>query len=182
MSVVTHGGTLPNNTAKTDVYAIVDNATVTSIVNADCSASMGLVDTKLATISTAGKVSGTALTGLASVPSGAGLLPVANITPLLGSWVDCSTGASHDNEVAATDGFVLAYCSEAVDAKTVVLQSYTDTSNPPTTCRQFAGDYVSGGTKTVNLMMPVKKGNRWSVVKTGTGSAAEVVYWIPLGA
>jgi hypothetical protein len=50
-----------------------------SIVDGDISASAAIVDTKLATISTAGKVSGAALTSLASVPAGAGVLPSANL-------------------------------------------------------------------------------------------------------
>src|SRR3990167_6181827 len=51
----------------------------TTIVNDDISASAGIVDTKLATISTAGKVDGAALTGFANIPSGAGLVPSANL-------------------------------------------------------------------------------------------------------
>ena len=50
-----------------------------SIVNADISGSAAIVDSKLAQITTASKVSGAAITGLASVPSGAGVLPIANI-------------------------------------------------------------------------------------------------------
>lgn len=50
------------------------------IVNADINASAAIVDTKLATISTAGKVSGAALTSLASIPVGAGIIPSANLT------------------------------------------------------------------------------------------------------
>lgn len=49
------------------------------IVNADISASAAIADTKLATISTAGKVSGAALTSLSSIPVGAGLIPAANV-------------------------------------------------------------------------------------------------------
>lgn len=49
------------------------------ITNAKISASAGIVDTKLAQITTASKVHGSALTGLASIPGGAGLIPVANI-------------------------------------------------------------------------------------------------------
>ena len=49
------------------------------ITNAKVAAAAGIVDTKLATISTAGKVSGAALTSLTSVPAGAGKVPVANI-------------------------------------------------------------------------------------------------------
>lgn len=50
-----------------------------NIDNTNLSASAGIVDTKLAQITTASKVSGAALTSLSSVPSGAGLLPVANV-------------------------------------------------------------------------------------------------------
>ena len=85
-AVVTHSGTLPDDSAKTDFYSIIDGATVTGIVNADCSASMGLVDTKLAQITTASKVAGTALTGLTSIPVGAGVIPSANVgMPVSGS-------------------------------------------------------------------------------------------------
>lgn len=50
------------------------------IVNADISASAGIVDTKLAQIATAGKVSGAALTSLANIPAGAGVIPNANLS------------------------------------------------------------------------------------------------------
>ena len=49
------------------------------ITNAKCASDMALVDTKLAQIVTASKVSGTALTLLPNIPAGAGLIPVANI-------------------------------------------------------------------------------------------------------
>ena len=50
-----------------------------SILNSDINASAAIVDSKLAQITTASKVSGAAITALASVPSGAGVLPIANI-------------------------------------------------------------------------------------------------------
>jgi len=49
------------------------------ITDAKVSPSAAINDTKLATITTAGKVNGAALTGLASIPSGAGKIPNANI-------------------------------------------------------------------------------------------------------
>lgn len=49
------------------------------IVNADINASAAIVGTKLAQITTAGKVSGAALTSLSSIPSGAGRIPIANL-------------------------------------------------------------------------------------------------------
>lgn len=50
-----------------------------SIVNADINSSAAIVDTKLAQITTAGKVSGAAITSLSSLPSGAGVVPTANL-------------------------------------------------------------------------------------------------------
>lgn len=50
-----------------------------NIVNADISASAAIADSKLATISTTGKVSGAALTSLNTIPSGAGVIPSANL-------------------------------------------------------------------------------------------------------
>lgn len=49
------------------------------ITNDDLNASLAMPDSKLAQITTAGKVSGAALTSLASIPAGAGLIPSANL-------------------------------------------------------------------------------------------------------
>ena len=51
----------------------------TGVANAHISATAGIVDTKLAQITTASKVHGTAITGLASLPAGAGVIPAANL-------------------------------------------------------------------------------------------------------
>lgn len=51
------------------------------IVDSDINASAAIADTKLAQIATASKVSGAALTLLANIPAGAGLIPAANIPP-----------------------------------------------------------------------------------------------------
>ncbi len=67
----------------------VDNSTINinanairvaplGITNAQVSATAAIAPTKLATITTAGKVTGAALTTLTGVPAGAGILPVAN--------------------------------------------------------------------------------------------------------
>jgi len=93
------------------------------ITNAKCHASMGLVDTKLAQITTAGKVSGAALTLLANIPGGAGLIPVANIPNLSATKITsgtlavarCDTGTTAnkllqlngDAKIPAVDGSLL---------------------------------------------------------------------------
>ncbi len=56
-----------------------------TIVNADINSSAAIVDTKLYTISTAGKVLGSALNTLSGIPSGAGQIPVANLGTGTGS-------------------------------------------------------------------------------------------------
>ena len=50
------------------------------ITNDNLSASAAIADTKLANITTAGKVSGASITSLSSIPSGAGAIPAANLT------------------------------------------------------------------------------------------------------
>lgn len=47
MATVTHGGTLPNSADKADFYAIIDNATVINITNADISNSANIGNSKL---------------------------------------------------------------------------------------------------------------------------------------
>lgn len=67
---VTSGSTQVSDTAQINPGVIVDS---------DINASAAIADTKLAQITTAGKVSGAALTSLASIPAGAGVIPTANI-------------------------------------------------------------------------------------------------------
>lgn len=67
MATVTVTNTLPDSSNKADFYSIIDNATVTAIVNADIAASANIADSKLATITTAGKVNVSALVATSQV-------------------------------------------------------------------------------------------------------------------
>lgn len=58
-AVVTHGGTLPDSSQKSDFYALIDSATVTGIVNADVSSSAAIAASKL-DLSSPGTIGGTA--------------------------------------------------------------------------------------------------------------------------
>lgn len=64
MALVTKGRTFVSGevVTPTKLNTLVDSATVTEIVDADVSATAAIADTKLATIATAGKVSGSAIT------------------------------------------------------------------------------------------------------------------------
>lgn len=66
---------------------IAGTATVSGIVNADISASAGIVDTKLATIATAGKVNTTALT---TTSQAAGDILYSNGT----NWIRLAVGTA----------------------------------------------------------------------------------------
>lgn len=73
--------TLPDSSAKSDFHDLIDTATLTAlgITNDDLASNAAITDSKLAAITTASKVSGAALYGLASIPSGAGVIPAANL-------------------------------------------------------------------------------------------------------
>lgn len=150
MAVVTHGGTLPDSSQKTDFYALIDNATVTSITGADMSASAAIQDTQLSTISTAGKVntssltgqvananlvqlttaalvSGAALTLLPNIPSGAGLIPTANIPITTSNY-----GSSASSSTPVTQGLKIAFGSISVGAtsdQNITNLSFTSSSS-----------------------------------------------------
>jgi hypothetical protein len=80
MAQINRTYTLPDESDKSDFHNIVDSATVSDIINADISSDAAITDIKLETISTAGKVSGAAITGLNNIPSAAGVIPAANLT------------------------------------------------------------------------------------------------------
>lgn len=87
MATVTHTTSLPDSSEKTDFYSLVDNAQVSGIVNNDVASNAAIAGSKLATITTAGKVDGSAINNLANVPSGAGRLPSANIATAIVNYV-----------------------------------------------------------------------------------------------
>lgn len=64
MATITKGRTFVSGevVTPTKLNTLVDSATISGIVDADVSASAAIADTKLATIATAGKVSGSAIT------------------------------------------------------------------------------------------------------------------------
>jgi hypothetical protein len=84
----TFGATEEVTAAK--LHQLVDSGTVSGIVNADIDAAAAIVDTKLSTINTAGKVDGGALTGFANIPSGAGYIPVANLSAITTTQISAS--------------------------------------------------------------------------------------------
>ena len=129
-----------------------------------------IANANLAQLVTPALVSGAALTLLPNIPSGAGIIPKANIGSLLGTWAAAVTSGTSPIGpfLAATDLFVTA----TIDNGT--LHGYTDASNPPTTQRTEATSGSHAG-----ISFPVRKGDYWEVSGPDWGTAT--VYSIPLG-
>lgn len=73
---------------------------------------------------------------------------------------------------ATTDGFVICYVTGAPAG----IQVYSDSNPSPSTTVQMATSNNGGGT--INVMVPIRKGNFWWVNVVG---GTPTVYWIPLG-
>ena len=89
----------------TKLHLLVDSGSVGAISNADIANDASIADSKLATISSSGKVSGAAITTLTSVPSGAGEIPVANIPT--GTTANKVIKLNSSAQIPAVDGSLL---------------------------------------------------------------------------
>ena len=150
------------------------------ITNAKVSPTADIVDTKLHQITTPGKVSGAAFTLLASVPGGAGLIPIANIPNIPGSKL--TTLAS----IASAAGFIPIANIPSTVVKTSGNQTIADvktfTSIPvlpavdPTSGNQATRkDYVDGvKIKYVKVSDQVASGVAAQANATGTWTTKRI--------
>lgn len=198
MAVVTHGGTLPDSSQKTDFYGIVDNATVSSIIDADISSSASIQDSKLNTISTAGKVnvssligqiantnlaqlvnsslvSGAALTLLPNIPSGAGIIPSANIGNLLGSWTTKNFGTTYQ---ATTDLLVIVTATSSFPAGSTA-NIFSDSNSSPSTLRAVYSGPATTYTTDASIITPVRKNDYYEATESGV--SGPVMYILSIG-
>ena len=113
------------------------------------------------------------------MPYGNGILPATNggtgtTGSLLGAWSNNLSGACTDVH-ATTDGFV---CAVSALASAPDVQGFTNTGSPANVLRIRGRNYDNGGANSYGtIMMPVKKGDYWTV----SGASGGTVYWIPLG-
>lgn len=193
-----YNGNITNVNISSSAGVIYSKLNLTNgIVNSDINSSAAIADSKLAEITTAGKVSGSALTTLPNIPSGAGIVPIANLatgTPTgskfvrddntlqpfiqigLGSWTSATQSASTQ---ATTDGFLVGFATTNNAITTLTIK--TDSSNPPTTLRAEAIASIGGsGTSIVSIFCPVKKNDYYLTTQTGIGGSA-TLYFISLG-
>lgn len=120
-----------------------------------------------------GQISGAAITLLPSLPSGAGLIPVANVGALVGSPI--TGGSANSSILASTDGFVNAYCS--FSGGTTRLQLFTDSSSTPST--KVDDRQAADTSAIVGVSGLIKKGNHYQV--TQTNGTTFVMTFTPLG-
>lgn len=192
-AVVTCNNVLPDTAQKTDFYALTNGATVTSIEGTDISASANIQNASLATLTQAGLVntssltgqiansnltqlvnaalvSGAALTLLPNIPSGAGLIPGANIGGVFGAWVTKTVGQIYQ---ALTDGIVVYVGGGDSSA---ILQILTDSSSTPTTIR--ATNVGTAADSKATLVCPVRKNDYY---KATTNENSYSLYFLSLG-
>ena len=117
-----------------------------NVTNVNIASGAGITDTKLAQITTASKVSGSALTSLSSIPSGAGEIPGANIaihtltnktTPVDADELMLSDSADSNNKKALSMSDLSSYASVQSKVVTVDVTStgsvaVTGVGFPPT--------------------------------------------------
>jgi len=113
MATITKGKTFTNGELVTpaNLHQMVDSATVANIVNADIAANAAIADTKLATISTANKVSQSAVTNLTTDLAGkAASIHQHAISDTTGlqTALDGKAAASHTHTIANVTGLQTA--------------------------------------------------------------------------
>ncbi len=156
---VINGG-LDNNNLTGSAGITYANLTLTGqIVNADLAGS--IADTKLSQITTASKVSGTAITGLASLPAGAGVIPTANLPAIskAGNQLFTSSGTC-----TAPTGITQVYitgCGAGASGNGATSNSLTSGGG--------------GGAWVINYPYTVVAGNSYTVTinAAGTGSTGD---------
>ena len=120
------------------------------------------------------RVEGTGEVGIGTDTPNA-ILDVHGTVKLFGSYASTTNGP----HLALTDGFVICYILGSNEYAGIL--GYSDENAIPTTIVQYATVNNSGGA--INIVMPVRKGNYWSVTAvsaTGAGGPATIT-WIPLG-
>jgi len=165
----------------TKLHNLVNMATISGIVNAEIATNASIVDTKLATITTAGTVQGSALTGLANIPAGAGVIPAANTAEnfVTGDWIlstvtTARTGwtnvsATYNNKFMRINATPLT--TGGADTDSITLTS-TELPAHTHTVGGDAGFTAGGGESSYNPIVTAP--NAYTTSSTGSGAAFSV--------
>ena len=125
-------------------------------------------------ISASGSVSGAALTSLSSTPSGAGLLPAANVGGMFGTWTTPSCTSSGTAHQAATDGIFITNITTINNQ----LFCYTDSNSTPSTLRSQA-TAVNISSQFTTCETPVRKNDYYMAITVNGGTCSS--FFLPMG-
>ena len=165
-----------------NVVTVGDTGTVTStmildgtILNADVNASAGIVDTKLATISTAGKVSNSATTATSASTASTIVARDASGNFTAGTITAALTGAASSNVLKAGDTMTGVL---AVTAGTAALPAITPSGDPNTGIYSPGADQVAISTNGTGRLFVNASGNVGLGVapKTWSGGAIGALF------
>lgn len=100
---------------------------------------------------------------------------------LFGAWD--ATKANNTVYQAATDGFIMGWVSTGgYNGSTFIGNIYSDGTNPPTTVRASAAGIQEGSAgHTLFVIAPIRKGDYYKIVLTGSGAVVGSIFWMPLG-
>lgn len=166
------GGTIISSQVNS-CFSVIYNDYNGSIGNSNLSSSIVISDTKLAQIVDAGKVSGTALTQMNLLPSGAGILPIANLPAILSSSsiLNYGTSSSASTPVSPSSLFI---CYGTLSATTVG----TNITNLPFTSSTTYCGVCQGVTSSQTMVLQPISGSTATVT---VQSSNTTVNWIAIG-
>lgn len=195
-AIILSGNSMLVNTDNSSIEISTNALRVKALGVTNAMLAGSIADTKLLTISTAGKVSGAALTSLPSIPSGAGLIPTANLgtgsattgTFLRGdqSWQAIPGGSGGSNtlnytKVLGTDGTVTTISNSAAQT---TIYSFSVPGNTLSTNKflklELDGTYLqnSGANRTANIQVGYGTTTLINVSTGNLGASATTGNWI----
>jgi hypothetical protein len=187
MATVTKGRTFVSGEVVTPnkLNTLVDSATVTGIVNADIDAAAAIVDTKLATIATAGKVANTATTATSANTASAivardasGNFSAGTITASLSGNATTATSANAiaDGVVSTTAKIANGVVTPAKLTQPLTLATAQATTSG--TAIDFTGIPSWANRITVMLQNVAVTGTSLPIIQIGVGTTPETTGYI----
>ncbi len=190
------GGSVPTaNIAQLPALGTAPSpARQTAIVNAEIDAAAAIVDTKLAQIATGGKVSGAALTSLASIPAGAGTIPAANL-PATGLTYKNGTATKNAADADAVQNIAHGLGATPKKIKiTAIGEKTSDSANANITITVYngttqssiskGGSSATGGVNTnfaIGMAVSDWASNHWTVGVVTWDATNIIITWTKTG-
>lgn len=145
----------------TKLHNLIDLGSISGIMNADIAANAAIADTKLGDITTGNKVRGTAIGNLPSMPTTAGLIPMANIGMItLASYISGSS-LFNMSSLPSTAGAIPAANAPSLSGK------FSFTRDPATSDFEIGSFTTDGTWRDLDLSSIIGTGRRLVVISMG---------------